>query len=140
MNKGFSVSQIIDRPPDEVWAYLVEFRNAPQWMTGVDGLEQVSDGPLGVGAELAFKSRGKVRGSVVSAFEPERRLDLTSTQGGITASYSYSLAPRDGATELTLSANCEAKGLWKILHPLIKIAMEKSDSSHVSNIATAMEG
>ena len=136
---GFSAKEHLPFPPKVVWDYLTDFRNAKEWMAGIDGMTQDDEGPLDVGTQLRFNARGKERSSQVTEFEPGRRVALTSTQGGITATYTYSLASADGGTDATLDAICEAKGLWKMLHPLIVFAMKRSDSSHLANLKAAME-
>ena len=140
MADGFSVSETIDRPASEVWAYLTDFRHAGDWMTGVEDMIQITGGALGVGARFKFKARGKERETEVTAWEPGRRLALTSTQGGVTATYEYSLLPSSsGSTELRLEASCHAQGLWKLLHPLVVLAMKRSDSSHLTKLKRAMD-
>ena len=136
---GFSVREHLAYSRKEVWDYLTDFRNAREWMTGVDDLVQVGDGPLEVGTQLRFRARGKERISRVTEFVPEERITLTSTQGGITATYTYALTQSGEGTEATLDATCEASGTWKLLHPLIVFAMKRSDSSHLANLKKAME-
>lgn len=140
VSKGFSARERIDRPPEDVWAYLTDFRNAKDWMTGVEGLSPKGEGPIEIGTRLSFRARGKERMSRVSALEPGRQLALTSTQGGVTATYTYALAPDGDGTEVTLEAVCQATGAWRLLHPVIAMAMKRSDSSQLANLKLAMGG
>jgi len=66
------------------------------------------------------------------------RIALTSTQGGVTATYTYSLASTDDSTEVTHNAVCQATGLWRLLQSLTVFAMKKSDSSHLAKVKTAI--
>ncbi len=138
MADGFTVKDTIAATPQEVWDYLTDFSNAKAWMTGVDDMTQVTQGPLEVGTRYEFKSRGKTRESHVSALDRGKRVALTSTQGGVTATYTYSLDPVGDGTQVMLHAVCKATGLWKLLHPIIAFAMKKSDSSHIANLKAAM--
>ena len=140
MSKGFNVKERIDRPPEEVWAYLTDFRNAKHWMTGIENLAPKGRGPLEIGTRLSFTARGKERETRVTALEPGRQIALTSTQGGVTATYSYALAPDGDGTEVTLEAVCQATGAWRLLHPVIALAMKHSDSSQLANLKSAMSG
>ena len=56
----------------------------------------------------------------------------------MTATYEYTVAPAGDGTEITLKAVCKAEGLWKLLHPMIVVAMRKSDSSQLANLKAAM--
>ncbi|MCP4327238.1 MAG: hypothetical protein GY791_02215 [Alphaproteobacteria bacterium] len=138
MADGFTVTETIAAPPAEVWDFLTNFRHAQDWMTGIDDMTQTTPGPLEVGTHLEFRARGKMRQSRVTALDRGERIALTSTQGGVTATYTYSLVPVGAGTETTLHAVCEATGLWKLLHPVIVIAMKKSDSSHLAKLKAAM--
>ncbi len=140
MTRGFRVSARIDRPAHEVWAFLTNFENAEKWMTGVDDMRPVTPGPPRLGARLKFKARGRERESKITAWDPCRRIALTSTRGGITATYEYSLSPASGSTQLTLEAACQARGFWKLLHPLIVLAMKRNDSTHLAKLKNAIEG
>jgi len=139
MSKGFTVTQNIPHPPAKVWSYLTDFSNAPQWMPGVQHMEQTSSGPLVWGSILTFKARGRDYLTKVISYEQERNIALTSTQGGVTATYTYELTPNGKGTLMTLNAVCEAKGfVWSLLHPFINYAMKKTDSSQLANIKKAM--
>ena len=139
MAKGFHVEETIGAPADEVWAYLTDFRRAGAWMPGVEDMTQLDPGPLGVGTRFGFAARGKARETHVTAYEPGRLIALTSTQGGVTATYTYTLESAGGGTKVALDAVCEAAGLWKVLHPLILVAMRKSDSAQLANLKLAIE-
>lgn len=139
MASGFSVTESIAANPATVWACLTDFENANRWMPGIDNFAPADDGPLENGTRLAFMSRGKQRESRITAFEPDRKLALTSTQGGVTATYAYSLAPMGDGTQVTLDADCRATGLWKLLHPVIVIAMKKADSPQLKNLKKVIE-
>ncbi len=110
MAGGFTVRETIKRSPQEVWGYLTDFGNAKKWMTGVEEMTPLIQGPIEVGTRFRFKARGKEHESEVTALEPGKRIALTSTQGGVTATYVYSLAPAGDNTEVTLNAVCEATG------------------------------
>ena len=138
MPNGFSVTERIDHSPAEVWAYLTNFHNAKDWMKGVEAMTQKTEGPMEIGTRFSFKARGKERETRVTALEPGKRIALTSTQGGVTAVYTYSLAPDGTGTEIKLEAVCEATGFWKLLHPMIAIAMKHSDSSQLADLRAAM--
>ena len=139
MAAGFSVREKIDRPLTEVWGFLTDMRNAPEWMTGIPAMEPVSVEPIGVGSKFRFISRGAERETEVTAWEPMKAFALASTQGGVTATYEYRVKEADGATEVELHAVCRASGLWKLIHPLIAALMKRSDSKHLLQLKKAIE-
>lgn len=138
MATGFRTAERIEAPPEEVWAYLTDFHNAKDWMTGIEGLAQTSPGPPALGTTLSFRARGKLRETCVTTLDPGKVIALTSAQGGVTATYTYAVIPSGSGTDLRLQAVCEASGLWKLLHPLIVLAMKASDSGQLARLKAAM--
>jgi uncharacterized protein YndB with AHSA1/START domain len=133
------VTETLDHPPAHVWAYLTNFDNAPEWMAGIGKFTRITPGRLEVGTRFAFNARGRKRETRVTALDSGRLIALTSTQGGVTATYRYSVGSAGTGTEVTLEAVCGATGLWKLMHPLIVLAMKKSDSTQLANLKLAMD-
>jgi len=53
MHKATSITIIINRPPAEVFAWLIDFDTWPQWGGGnLVSMKQVSAGPLQAGSQL----------------------------------------------------------------------------------------
>ncbi len=140
MADGFTVKEVILASPETVWRTLTDFDNAPKWMPSIDRMSLPAGQPLETGTVLKFHARGKDRETRVTALETGRKLALTSTQGGVTATYEYLLTPSGGGTEITLNAACKAAGLWKIIHPLIVVAMRAADSPQLANLKALIEG
>lgn len=140
MAEGFRATEHIAHSPEAVWACLTDWRRAPEWMNGIEQMQAIGAEPVGEGTRLAFRARGAARESTIVAWSPPRRLILRSTQGGITATYAYTLEPEDGGTRLTLSARCEARGLgWRLASPLIRHLMKRSDSGQVAALKRLVE-
>jgi uncharacterized protein YndB with AHSA1/START domain len=139
LKKGFKSIAFINKPIAEVWSYISDFSNADKWMTGVKDLRTKESGRIGKGSKLLFQSRGSERVSEITVWDPPKTMELTSTQGGVTATYTYSLTSISDKTELKLNAGCIATGLWKFLHPIIVMAMRASDSKHPMQIKKAIE-
>lgn len=139
MQDGFTVTERIDRPVQEVWTFLSDMNNAGKWMTGITHMKPITSGSIGVGSKFSFPARGAERESEVTAWVPKKLLALTSTQGGVTATYEYSLTGNEQWIQVQLHAVCQAKGVWRLVHPLILFLMKKSDSGHLLNLKRAIE-
>lgn len=134
----FFVSETIDRPLDEVWAFATDFSGAPRWMKGVDRMWAADPGPVGEGSVLVFETRGAERRSTVSCWEPRRRVALRSVQGGVTATYTYVFEARGDRTEVALEAVCEFRGAMKLLAPLVGWLVERTDGGQLRDLAAAL--
>lgn len=136
---GFSVHERIPASPGTVWRYLTDVAKAGEWMPGIDDMTLPGGGALQTGSVLVFRARGKDRESRVTALEDTKKLALTSTQGGVTATYEYVLTPAPDGTDIMLNASCEATGYWRLLHPVIVMAMKKADSPQLANLKALIE-
>ena len=75
----FENTVTIQRPTDEVFAFLADFENIPRWNYAIEETKKASAGPVGVGTRYrqtrSVPSRS-VEGFEVTVFEPARRLAM----------------------------------------------------------------
>jgi uncharacterized protein YndB with AHSA1/START domain len=128
MTTAFTATRTIDRPPDRVWASLIDWDRAAGWL-GVDTIR--ADGPTAVGTTLRFTARGKERISEITAVEPGRSVTLRSRQGGVTADYTYGVEPSGPGTRVTLVADVVTRGAWALAGPMIRAAIRRTDAGQL---------
>ena len=140
MAKTISVSETIDRPPDEVWSVLTDWPGAVRWMNGIESMS--IDGETVEGAHVRFHTRGQDRDSVITHCEPGRSITLRSQQGSVTADYRYSIeAVGDSSSRVSLEAECQFSGLlYRLLGPLIGFAIRRTDGGQVAALKRVIEG
>jgi hypothetical protein len=73
MAHGFSGSVVIDRPIDEVFAFLADGTNDPKFSPRVQEMRKAADGPVAVGT--VFESKVKDAGMTTS-----RKFELTAVE------------------------------------------------------------
>ena len=139
MSRGFRAEETINRPVDQVWSYLTDPSHVTDWMDGVDRFRFPDGNHVGPGSTYEFEARGVKRDGLVTIWEPQARMALSSTQGGVTAIYTYELQKSGDSTQVSLHAECEAKGTWRLLHPLIGFMMKRADQGQLSNLKRAIE-
>jgi uncharacterized protein YndB with AHSA1/START domain len=132
MTRAFAASRTFERPPAEVWTQLTDWEHAATWL-GVDDIR--ATGPTAVGTELVFRARGKDRRSEIVALDPGRSVTLRSRQGGVTADYTYAVAPEGAGTRATLTADVRAAGAWALLGPVIRAAIRREDAGQLEKLA-----
>jgi uncharacterized protein YndB with AHSA1/START domain len=107
----FENTVTIQRPAEEVFAFLADFENIPTWNYAIDETRKISAGPVGVGTRYrqtrSVPSRS-VEGFEVTVFEPARRLAMHGQIGPFRATISYELEARAGETRLVNSVQLEA--------------------------------
>ena len=132
----FKVAEHIDAPVAHVWRYLTEPGLMNEWMTGIESVRTEHGRALESGMRLYFSARGTERSSAVVDFETERCIALQSKQGPFTATYRYGLRPDGEATVVELEADCVATGIARIIAPVVRSLIRRSDQNQL----TALKG
>jgi len=113
---------VIDRPIEDVWAFLTDPHNLASWIPEADQVTPLSDGPFGKGAMLRVSGRvGPLRVSTtqqVTDFESQRVIELRSVGGSLWGSVltRVDLQRADVGTRVT--GTSEAHGLPGMLAAL----------------------
>lgn len=130
MSVQLQVSQVIDRPVDKVFHFYAHehVRNHPRWNPDLQ-LEQVSDGPIGVGTIIRrhhTHTGTPVEGTMeVVEFEPERAFGVRIHDGPTeTSGRATFKAESQERTLLTISA--EFPDMDESMKSLIHSLMERS--------------
>jgi hypothetical protein len=81
--RSFTYAIHIDRTPDVVWTYMMDFSKAARWRNLVRHVEVLTPGPLRVGSELRITfdiiGRQKKAVSEIWTVEPARRFGVRNT-------------------------------------------------------------
>ncbi|MBZ0164918.1 MAG: SRPBCC family protein [Notoacmeibacter sp.] len=111
----FTIEMTIARPVREVFAKLARVENAPLWYSAVTSVHRLDSGPVGVGTRFRFRRRlgssDTINDVEVTAFEPDRTLELSSVSGPTPFVYHYELSPSPQGAQLQLDGTISGKGL-----------------------------
>jgi uncharacterized protein YndB with AHSA1/START domain len=101
---AFENTVTITRPVKEVFNYLADAENLPQWNYAIEQTRKISPDPVGVGTiyrqTRTLPSRSQEDFEVV-VFQPPSQLALDGTFGPFKARASYLLEPTADGTRLT---------------------------------------
>ena len=118
------VQFITPRPPDEVFAYMADFSNAPEWDPSVISARRRDEGPLRVASsfDLVVRSAGR---SLPLRYEitelDERRATLTARTATLESVDTLSVAPSAEGTVFTYDARLNLVGPWRVFNPLLAL-------------------
>ena len=111
-------SGIINRPIEEVFAFVGDQTNAPQWQSGLVEVRRTTDGPLRVGTTHTFVRNFMGRKMEASneyvAYEPNKRITIKSTSGPVRVEFSYLFESTAEGTKLTGKMEMQAAGLLRL--------------------------
>jgi uncharacterized membrane protein len=92
----------VDRPRDEVAAYMSDPANDPEWIGGLREARLVGEPPLREGSQVArvasFMGRKVEYVNEITALEPGRTLDMRSVKAPFPMHITYTFEDRDGGT------------------------------------------
>ena len=121
--RSFTYSAHIDRAPERVFAFMMDFNNAPRWRSLVKRLEVVGGGPVQRGAQVVVTMdvMGKTRQGVseVWSYDPPRRIGFRNTASNVTGQFEYVLEPENAGTRVTMTCDIRPHGLMWLLLPLM---------------------
>ena len=131
----------ITRPVHDVWEYLTDCENVPEWQSSAVSSHQVSNGPMRVGARIEDERRflgRRARSAVeVTEYEPERVFTLHGISGPVRFTFRHRLEEDDGETRLHVEAEADPAGVGRFMRPVIERAAEhelKNDFARLKRI------
>ena len=141
----FEATVVVDRPIEEVFAFLADGENDPKFSPRVLEIAKTTDGPPGVGTVYAstVKDAGMKtqREFKLTEFEAPTRIRwaevsknlVTAAEGG------YDLAPEGSATRVTIHNVLEGHGAGKLIAPLAVRQARKGADDFGRAIKAAVE-
>lgn len=113
----FELDVVIERPVSEVFGYVTDVRNLPDWQGSAEEAEWEGTGPVGRGSRM--RERRTIMGRSletrfeVTAFEPDRRFDFEAAGGPLPLRVRHEFEPDSGRTRLHVVVEAEPGGLFK---------------------------
>ncbi len=136
-------SIVIQRPIEEVFAFVADQQNAPQWQHGLLEVRRTTEGPLGVGTKHAFvrKFMGKKleANNEYVTFEPNREITFKSTSGPMPIEASYLTESVATGTKLTSTIQMQAAGFIGLAEPLIGASLRREMEAGLSELKDRLE-
>jgi len=136
-------SIIIDRPIEEVFAFVGDLRNGLQWQSDLLDVRRTTEGPLGIGTQYTSvrKLMGrKMKDSVeFVAYEPNTRLTFRSTSASMPMETSHGFESTAQGTRLTTRIEMQPGGFMGLAEPLIAANLRRWMDTHFGNLKVLLE-
>lgn len=144
MSGRFAGSAVVDRPIEEMFAFLAAGVNDPKFSPRVQEMVKETPGPPGVGT--VFVSTVKDAGMTT-----HRRFRLTEfdapahirwselSHHAVTAHGGYDLEPEGDGTRVTIFNELEGHGVGKLIAPLALHSAQKDAPAFAARIKAAAE-
>lgn len=119
----------IDRPVEDVFSYLTDLDNLPQWQSSLVEMRAETDEPMRVGTRLIevrkFLGRRMESTVEVTEYEPNRRWALRVVDGPVPYRVEHTLEASNGGTRLAWVAEGDPGRFFKVAEPLVARQAER---------------
>jgi uncharacterized protein YndB with AHSA1/START domain len=133
----------IARPPAEVFSHIADVRNDPSWHTDVWEVRSSTD-VVGMGTVFNVKvkpSMGVSEGTMtVSRFEPGKLIEFQGRMGKMAPTVTNICEPEAQGTRVTRRVELEPPGVMRVMTPLNKRMIAKSNEGFLANLKRLLEG
>ena len=140
----YEASVVVNRPIEEVWAFLTHPFNIPRFSRWTLGLRQHPPGPMGPGTTwegrtVFLGSERRITG-VVTEWDPPHAVSWSMMMPGIkSGSQRYSLEPTGEGARVVAVFEAEGKPLWKLLWPIVAPFVRRQADATLRDIKRLLE-
>lgn len=133
----------INRPIEEVFAYVANIKNLPLWAGPVTEARQISEGPIGVGTmqtqSAQFLGRKMESTQEVIEYVLNKTLSTKSTSGPLPLEIHYAFEPAGNGTKIEIEANLDAGGFFKLAEPIAGRMLQRQTASDAETLKELLE-
>jgi uncharacterized membrane protein len=134
----------IDRPADEVFAFLADMANNPSWQKGQQRCAWTSPPPLAVGStydqEARFLGRTITSSFEVTELEPGRRIRIETVGGPMAIDVTRTAEPlTEKRSRVTARVRGSAPGPLRLLGPLLDRIVRRNVDADYRRLKSLLE-
>jgi uncharacterized membrane protein len=144
MATTIKANTIINKPVDEVFAYVIDVKTWPRWESGLIKAEKTSDAPLNVGT--TFRGMNQALGqrmewtSEVTNYIPSKSWGQKIVSKGWSTEERLSFEPFQGSTtKFSLVSELEMGGLLRLFAPFVARKMQKQIEKNLVRLKYILE-
>ncbi len=136
-------SILINCAPEKAFAFATDFSKAATWQTGVIEAKVTSEGAAGVGTTYAWTAKAlgqtmETRGEV-TVWNPPLAYEWKATQSPFPLSGGMKFQADGSGTLVTIFADAEPGGFFKLAEGMIKGQMEKQFEENLEALKKLLE-
>jgi hypothetical protein len=135
---------MIDRQPDDVFAFITDVGNNPQWQRGMREAHFTSGQPLRVGSTYAqvtsFMGRRIESRFEVIDYVPGRLVTGATTVSPVPITFSRIVTPARGGARVTAIVEGRPHGIFALASPIVRRMIGASLTRDYSNLKHLLEG
>ena len=134
---------VINRPIEEVFAFVTDSEKMSQWMSELVEAKQTSEGPVGVGTTISAVANVMGRRieniQEVVAYEPNSKYTIKATSGPVANEDAFTFDSVAGGTNVTRVVEAEIGGFFRLAEPLFARMMGRQFETNFANLKDLLE-
>jgi|SRR3954447_22348600 len=136
-------SVVVARTADEVFRYVADLRNEPNWHVDIASVPPGGDPVPVVGKTYALKFKpfmGKTDGTFTAVeVEPGVRVVYRADFAGLHPQITYTVEPAGDGTRFTRAVEMRPGGLKVVMTPMMAVLVPRRNRVFVQNLKRALE-
>ena len=136
-------SVVVARTADEVFRYVVDLRNEPNWHVDIASVPPETDPVPVVGKTYAVKFKpfmGKTDGTFTALeVEPGARVVYRADFAGLQPRITYTVEPAGEGTRFTRAVEMRPSGLKMLMTPMMAFMVPRRNKVFVHNLKRTLE-
>jgi uncharacterized membrane protein len=137
-------STVINRPVQDVFAFVANFENHPKWETNFQEVKLLTSTPSGVGTtyqcKLKLPGQSATSRFEITEYDLNKKIAFEGEPAGpATPKGSFLFEPVAGGTRLTLLPRPEFRGFFRLLEPMMAGYVRKQNAEHLGNLKRLIE-
>ena len=138
------VSTVINRPVEDVFAFVANFENHPKWETDFQEVKRLTSTPAGVGTvyQCLLKFPGQTAASKfeITEYIPNQKIAFQGEPAGPAKPQgSFLFEPVSGGTRITSMPQPEFRGFFRFLEGMMAGYIRKNNIAHLNNLKHLLE-
>jgi uncharacterized protein YndB with AHSA1/START domain len=134
----------VARAPETVFDYLTNPANLAEWQTSKASVEQLTDGPPGLGTRVRERTKPPGAKEFVqivefTEFDRPRRVHVHIVEGPYPVDGTWSFVPAGEGTHVHFAAEGDLRGPMRLAQPLIKRMMSRQFAGYHENLRRRLE-
>lgn len=138
-----TVSVEINRPPDQVFAYIADMANNPSWQKGMRECRWTSEPPLRLGSTYdqvaRFLGRDIVNSFEVTEFVAGETIRIQSTAGAMPLDITRSVEPVGVTSRVSAAVKGDPPFPMKLFGPLLNMMVRRSIEADYRRLKDVLE-
>jgi uncharacterized membrane protein len=137
-------SVVIGRPVEDVFAYVSDQTNGPNWQRGLLEVRRTTDGPIGIGTRhtfvRTFMGRRMEGSNEYTSWDPNTLVAFKAISGGVGLEASYMVEPAGtDRAKLTSRLDMWPSGLLRLVEPVMAAGLTRDVKANLAALKRVLE-